>query len=164
MYKKVKEKKNLNWLANIGIYSQISVTLSSNFYYLLYNTINLITYDEDMTRTTKGMIDLSLTANVIYSLITILLISYYKDVIFALILMIIEIGYIINIFINNHEEGFFSREKITSLVVVSIITLSIITSVVKYGKSVMGYERDNDIENLLDKYKQKEFLKRHSDF
>ena len=121
--------------------------------------MNLITYDENTISTTKTMTyltmtDLTITANVIYALITILLISYYKDISFAFTMVIIEIGYMIEIFSYSNKEDLIFGEKVTSIVVISIICLSIITSVVKYGKSVLGYELDYDVEKLIEKFNQ----------
>jgi len=96
------------------------------------------------------MIDLAITANVIYALVTIILISYYKDVIFAIIMIIIEIGYIIDLF--SYSKS-LSADKIVSLVILSLIFLSILASVIKYGKLVFGYEPDHDVEHLMCQFK-----------
>lgn len=150
IYKKIKVKKNLEFLANMGLYSQISIVFSSNTYYLLYNTINLITFDDIVMGPSDTMIDLAITANVIYALVTIILISYYKDVIFAIIMIIIEIGYIIDLF--SYSKS-LSADKIVSLVILSLIFLSILASVIKYGKLVFGYEPDHDVEHLMCQFK-----------
>ena len=165
IYKRIKEKKNLNWIANIGIYSQISMVFSSSLYYLLYNTVNLITFEDSVTTQSKEMVVLSITANVIYSLITILLISYFKDVVFALIMLIYQTGYTISVITGNRsEDDYFTRELITCVVVFCIIAVMIITTVLKYGFVAFGYEVNDEIDFLLDKIRRKEFERNNNDF
>ncbi len=99
-----------------------------------------------MTEFKKGF---SIAMNVIYCLTTIALITYYKDVIYAMIFVIIEVGYI------SKSALLTKGELITAIVLLSFIFISIVTSIFKYGKLSFGYERDEDMDNLLEKHKIK---------
>ncbi len=103
--------------------------------------------DEISTGLKKG---LSISANVIYCLTTVVLISYYKDIVFALTFLVIEVGYLAKSPILDKDE------VITAIVLLSFIFISVVTSIFRDGKLTFGYQEEETMDNLLEKQRKLE--------
>jgi len=146
-YYKIKVKRNLSYIANIGLYTQISIILSAGVYLFLYSLINTIVYGAlDKNKFVEG---LSIAANIIYCLTSLLLMTYYKDIIFAMTFVGIEVGFI------SKSSLLGEGELITAIVVLSLISIGIVTSIFQFGKLTFGYEEDGHPDNLLENNKIK---------
>ena len=148
-YRKIKSKKNLTWLMNISQQVLVSVFLSTQVYVFLYNVVVIIVEpDSTDIHSSKLSTDLSITANAIYCLIAVGLITYYKDIYFGFVLIIIEIGYI------STKDTISESEFITGVVICSFIAMSLLIIILKYRYQTLGYELDTDVENIMLSYNQ----------
>lgn len=113
----------------------------------LFNLVNILVYGA-LDKSVYGE-GLTIAANIIYCLTSLLLITYYKDVIFAMTFIVIEVGFLSKSALL--EEG----EVIAAIVVLSFIFISIVTAIFQFGKLTFGYEEDEDVDNLLETSKLK---------
>lgn len=154
-YYKIKAKKNLSYISNIGLFTQISVDFSLGVYLFLCSLVNTITYSSHEPSNSLRL-GLSITANAIYCLTTLVLITYYKDVIFAMTFVVIEVGYLSN------SESIEYGEIITAIVNMSLIFISIVTAIFQYGKLTFGYEEDLYMDILLENNNSKKISNKAS--
>lgn len=145
-FTEIKQKKNMSRGTFIFIYVYISCLFSFISYVTLYNIScilmeNMEVQNQDVQTISYTIIKVSINAG--QTILSFVLLTYFKDVFFAY-----TSGYIIcAVFI--HENFNLEKENIGFLVMVFAIALGIILTVVRYGKKTFGYE-DIPVEIIKD--------------
>jgi hypothetical protein len=136
-FTEIKQKKNMSKGTLIFIYVYISCLFSFISYVTLYNIScilmeNMEVQKEYVQGLSYTIIKVSINAG--QTILSFVLLTYFKDVVFAL-----TSGYIISaVFI--HENLNLEKENIGFLVMVIAIVLGIILTIIRYGKKTFGYE------------------------
>lgn len=141
-------------IANISIFTCVSVQMSMCCYQLMYTIINIISVNnylesgQEIDNTSNLFVGLAIGANTIYSLTSVILLTYYKDILFSLVFIIIQVGYV------SKSSQLTSSEIITSIVLLGFVFIGIVTSSFKNGKKAFGYEADDDVDILIEHKKK----------
>jgi len=136
-FTEIKQKKNMSKGTFFFIYVYISCLFSFISYVTLYNLScilmeNMEAQDKDVQTISYTIIKVSINAG--QTILSFVLLTYFKDVFFAY-----TSGYIIcAVFI--HENFNLEKENIGFIVMVLAIALGIILTIVRYGKKTFGYE------------------------
>ena len=136
-FTEIKQKKNMSKGTFIFIYVYISCLFSFISYVTLYNIScilmeNMEVQDQDVQTISYTIIKVSINAG--QTILSFVLLTYFKDVFFAF-----TSGYIIcAVFI--HENFNLEKENIGFLVMVFAIALGIVLTIVRYRKKTFGYE------------------------
>ena len=136
-FTEIKQKKNMSKGTFIFIYVYISCLFSFISYVTLYNIScilmeNMEVQDQDVQTISYTIIKVSINAG--QTILSFVLLTYFKDVFFAY-----TSGYIIcAVFI--HENFNLEKENIGFLVMVFAIALGIVLTIVRYRKKTFGYE------------------------
>ena len=90
----------------------------------------------------KGKADiLPIISNILYCSISIILITYFKDIFFSLFYILILLGYIFSV------ES--STEYYCSIVLLVFSVLSILLTVYKYKNTAIGYANSDEISQIM---------------
>lgn len=147
IYKKIKDFNNLSRTSLIGHYVFISITLSFQIYVFLYNLILASTYDENSPNEhTDLKINLSIAAHIIYTAISLVFLSVYKDINFPIILEVIEIGYL------STSYNLSLAELVTSIVVIIFVFISLLITILKNRSAVCGIQETDKLLASLEKH------------
>ena len=136
-FTEIKQKKNMSKGTFIFIYAYISCLFSFISYVTLYNIScilmeNMEAQHGDVQTISYTIIKVSINAG--QTILSFVLLTYFKDVFFAF-----TSGYIIcAVFI--HENFNLEKENIGFLVMVLAIVLGIVLTIVRYRKKTFGYE------------------------
>ena len=136
-FTEIKLKKNMSKGTFIFIYAYISCLFSFISYVTLYNIScilmeNMEVQNHDVQTISYTIIKVSINAG--QTILSFVLLTYFKDVFFAF-----TSGYIIcAVFI--HENFNLEKENIGFLVMVFAIVLGIVLTIVRYRKKTFGYE------------------------
>jgi len=136
-FTEIKQKKNMSKGTFIFIYAYISCLFSFISYVTLYNIScilmeNMEVQNHDVQTISYTIIKVSINAG--QTILSFVLLTYFKDVFFAF-----TSGYIIcAVFI--HENFNLEKENIGFLVMVFAIVLGIVLTIVRYRKKTFGYE------------------------
>jgi len=136
-FTEIKQKKNMSKGTFFFIYVYISCLFSFISYVTLYNLScilmeNMEAQEKDVQTISYTIIKVSINAG--QTILSFVLLTYFKDVFFAY-----TSGYIISaVFI--HENFNLEKENIGFIVMVLAIALGIVLTIVRYGKKTFGYE------------------------
>lgn len=138
-FSEIKQKKNMSIPTFIFIYIYISVLFSFIAYLILFNISCILMENiggenstEKSNNTLKIVIKIGI--NAIQTILSFVLLTYYKDVFFSFTSGYIESAVFVHI--NTKFEG----EDIVLLVLVCTIALGIILTILRYRKKTFGYE------------------------
>lgn len=159
LYKFVKAKKKLSLFALLGISISTSVFMAFYTYLFLYDIADLITSiygDPNVNDVFKQSI--AIFVNVVFWGIATVLLSIYKDIVFSISLLLVEIGYVSN------YSNLAANEIITGWSIIAFNIMSVIFIVIKYKKGVFGYdENDSWIKDLENEWKDNNSRKNEID-
>jgi hypothetical protein len=145
-YKWVKQKKNLSFASFTTLFFYTSVILFFMIYLSFSNISEILVINlknnEDLDITLIKEICL-ITSLSIFLIITIVLITYFKDVIFSLTFSYFLIGYLIP------SNTISKKELYAAIVILTFNVVAVILTIIKYGKSAFGYEGDRTVEEIL---------------
>ena len=136
-FSEIKQKKNMSTLTLIFIYIYISILFSFIAYLTLFNIscILMENFEEDKDDPTNTLsIVIKLGINGGQTILSIVLLSYYRDIFFALTSAYIESAVFIHL--STKLEG----ENIALLVMVILVVFGIIITIIRYKKKTFGYE------------------------
>jgi len=144
-YKNIKEKKNLSFIAFITLYNYTSNT----FCFIVHITSNNI-----CQIVAKVLIDNGLTSKMLQNtlsistyttqiIIALILITYYRDVIYSITLAYFLISYLTGSFLTNEE-------KISIYVIVTFSCISVCITILKFRMKTFGYEDESKINEILE--------------
>ena len=138
-FSEIKQKKNMSIPTFIFIYIYISVLFSFIAYLILFNISCILMENiggengkQNSSNTLKIVIKIGI--NAIQTILSFVLLTYYKDVFFSFTSGYIESAVFVHI--NTKFEG----ENIVLLVLVCAIALGIILTILRYRKKTFGYE------------------------
>lgn len=138
-FTEIKQKKNMSTFSFIFIYIYVSLLFSFIAYLTLFNIscILMENFDEkDNSKNTLTMI-IKLGINGGQTVLSIVLLAYYRDIFFALTSAYIESAVFVHL--NFKLEG----ENIALLVMTILIIFGIIITILRYKKKAFGYEDGN---------------------
>ena len=139
-FTEIKQKKNMSKPTFIFIYIYVSVLFSFIAYLILFNIScilmeNIGGENEEDTKTNKTLIIvIKIGINAIQTVLSFVLLTYYKDVFFSFTSGYIESAVFV------HLNTKFEKENIVLLVMVCAIALGIILTIVRYRKKTFGCE------------------------
>ena len=136
-FSEIKQKKNMSIPTFIFIYIYISILFSFIAYLILFNISCILMENiggdkEDTNNTLKIVIKIGI--NAIQTILSFVLLTYYKDVFFSFTSGYIESAVFV------HINTRFEKENIVLLVLVCAIALGIILTILRYRKKTFGYE------------------------
>ena len=138
-FSEIKQKKNMSKPTFIFIYMYISVLFSFIAYLILFN-ISCILMEkiggDDSNKNTNDTLKIviKIGINAIQTILSFVLLTYYKDVFFSFTSGYIESAVFV------HINTKFEKENIVLLVLVCAIVLGIILTILRYRKKTFGYE------------------------
>lgn len=136
-FSEIKQKKNMSIPTFIFIYIYISVLFSFIAYLILFNIscilMENIGGDKENTNNTLKIV-IKIGINAIQTILSFVLLTYYKDVFFSFTSGYIESAVFV------HINTKFVGENIVLLVLVCAIALGIILTILRYRKKTFGYE------------------------
>jgi hypothetical protein len=146
IFRKIKTKKNVTWNTLLSFNMGNSMLFSFQIYMVMFCICDLITKsDVDQTLHTSLKADLGITISCLYGATAIAILTDFRDIMFALIYEIFVLGYLFK------YDNLFDREVIANIVMASLVFISIIITVYKYGKLIFGYEDDEELIKSLEK-------------
>ena len=138
-FSEIKQKKNMSIPTFIFIYIYISILFSFIAYLILFNISCILMENiggdngnENTNNTLKIVIKIGI--NAIQTILSFVLLTYYKDVFFSFTSGYIESAVFV------HINTRFEKENIVLLVLVCAIALGIILTILRYRKKTFGYE------------------------
>jgi len=136
-FPEIKQKKNMSKGTFIFIYIYFSILFSFISYVTFYNISsilleNLDEQTDDMKRTFHIIVKVGI--NVGETILSFVLLTYFKDIFFAYTSAYIECAVFI------HESFDLKNENIALFIMVLAIVLGIILTIYRYGKKTFGYE------------------------
>jgi hypothetical protein len=137
-FTEIKKKTNMSVNTIIFIFIYISVLFSFIAYLTLFNISCILMEnieDENSEYKTTSSIVIKIAINALQTILSILLLTYYKDIFFAISSAYIESAIFIHL-----ETDYKSGENITCLVFVCTIILGIILTIVSLKKKIFGIE------------------------
>lgn len=138
-FTEIKQKKNMSTFSFIFIYIYISLLFSFIAYLTLFNIscILMENFEEkDDSKNALTMI-IKLGINGGQTVLSIVLLAYYRDIFFALTSAYIESAVFVHL--NFQLEG----ENIALLVMTILIIFGIIITILRYKKKTFGYDEEN---------------------
>ena len=138
-FTEIKQKKNMSTFSFIFIYIYVSLLFSFIAYLTLFNIscILMENFEEkDNSKNTLTMI-IKLGINGAQTVLSIVLLAYYRDIFFALTSAYIESAVFV------HLNFKFEGENIALLVMTILIIFGIIITILRYKKKAFGYEEGN---------------------
>ena len=141
-FTEIKQKKNMSNGTFIYIYIYISVLFSFISYVTLYNISCILMENMEVQNNdikTAVSIIVRVGVNVGQTILSFVLLTYYKDIFFAYTSAYIECAVFI------HENFSLDKENIALFVMALAIILGIILTICRYGKKTFGYEEVNEI-------------------
>lgn len=142
-YKQIKEKKNYSLFALIVIFCYISIILSFVLYTTFFNLSSII-FSNFSTEGLRRI--LSVTSHSLYCLSAVTLLSYFKDIVFAVVFEYIATGYLLS------PQKLEKSEIICASVTIGFTFAAIFVTICKYGKDTLGYENDSETNSMLVKH------------
>jgi hypothetical protein len=138
-FTEIKQKKNMSKPTFIFIYIYVSVLFSFIAYLILFNIscilMENIGEENEESKTNKTLIIvIKIAINAIQTVLSFVLLTYYKDVFFSFTSGYIESAVFV------HLNTKFEKENIVLLVMVCAIALGIILTIVRYRKKTFGCE------------------------
>jgi hypothetical protein len=146
IFKKIKRKKNvtLNTLLSFNLGN--SMLFSFQIYMVMFCICDLISHSEtDQTVHSNLKADLGIAISCIYGACAIAILTDFRDIMFAFIYELFVLGYLFK------YDNLFDKEVIANIVMASLVFISIIITVYKYGKLIFGYEDDEELIKSLEK-------------
>lgn len=145
-FTELKQKKNMSNGTFIFIYVYISILFSFISYVTLYNIScilmeNMEVQEDNIKKVVSIIIKVGINAG--QTILSFVLLTYFKDVFFAFTSAYIECSVFI------HENFNFQSENIALFVMALSIVLGIILTICRYGKKTFGYE-EVELEILKD--------------
>jgi hypothetical protein len=136
-FTELKRKKNISKGSFIFIYAYISILFSFISYVTLYNIScilmeNMDVQEPPIKKAVSIIIKVGINAG--QTILSFVLLTYFKDVFFAFISAYIESSVFI------HESFSLEDENIAIFVMALAIILGIILTICRYGKKTFGYE------------------------
>lgn len=136
-FQDIKIKKNMEIGSFLCIYSYLSILFAFISYATFYN-FSCILIDNDNKQSYSSIIEI--ITNLFQTILGIVLLTYFKDVFFAVSSFYILFALLI-------EKKFnISKENIYTVVYLGLLFLSTLIIILKNGKKTFGYEEVDDIE------------------
>jgi hypothetical protein len=136
-FTEIKQKKNMSIYTFVFIYIYVSILLSFIAYITLFNIscilMENVGYDDEDARKTLMRV-IKVVINASQSVLSFVLLTYYKDIFFSFSSAYIESAVFI------HLDTKFEDENIALLVFVVVIVFGIIITLYKYRKKTFGFE------------------------
>jgi len=137
-YFKLKSRKDMSISSYLSFYINSSCLLSFVTYIAICGYANIICFG-DSSSYLKGLI--AICCNIIYCLISVVLLTYFKDLFFSFVYIIIQIGYI---FCNILKE-----DRISSYVLLGFLFVGIALTIFKHKKNAFGFSEQEDTNDIL---------------
>jgi len=144
-YKNLKSKQNLDFstLVCSNIYN--STAFSFLTFISFYNFSELMINSFQITNESQfNLQNFSILSYSLYCFIGIVLLTYYQDVIY----MIVMIYFLLGIFLNKNFN-FHSKENIAIVVIIAFSSIAFLITLIRYGKSSFGYQNEEDLNEVL---------------
>lgn len=146
-FTEIKQKKNMSACTFVFIYIYVSVLFSFIAYITLFNIscilMENVEYDNENSDSRKTFtIIIKIGINVCQTILSVLFLTYYKDVFFSFTSAYIESAVFV------HLNTKFENENICLLVMVVLIVVGILLMICRYKKATFGYE-NYDLGNEL---------------
>ena len=139
-FTEIKQKKNMSKLTFVFIYIYISLLFSFIAYITLFNISCILMEnfedkkDDESTSMKTLTIIIKIGINAGQTILSVVLLAYYKDVFFSLTSAYIESAVFI------HLNTKFENENLGLLVMVIVIVVGVILTLIRYKKKTFGYE------------------------
>lgn len=150
----IKRKKNLKICTFFCFFCYLSILLSFMSYVTLFNfsCILISSLPEKKTDSRDYVSIIQIIVNSIQTLLSVVLLTYYKDFFFSLASFYLELSLIVHINTNFKQ---IAHRCIT--IFLSVILLNSLVVVYKYGKKAIGFEYIKEIQQMNN------YLIRHND-
>jgi hypothetical protein len=141
LYRKIKIKRNFSLISQFSQNIYVSFITSLSTYLVLYSLMNFIlsNIEKDTENYNEIKSNLSITADCVYAAVAVVCITIYKDLVFPLVVFILEIGYLFS------SENLPNGNFITSWVILGFLGTGMIATVYRYKKLTFGYEDTNEL-------------------
>lgn len=145
LYQRIKLRKNFSITALMGHNVYISILLSFLAYIVIYNAFLAFLKGKDVhTEAYQDLREkLSVAANSIYACCAVVCIAITKDIVFSMLLLIIEIGHI-----SNAAELAYS-ELIAAFTILVFILISVFITIIRYRRLACGYDDSDELVQSL---------------
>lgn len=85
----------------------------------------------------------TITSHSIFAVITIVLITYFKDVVYCSTLIYFIAGYLAS------DKIMSGKELVSTIIILSFISVAVLVTLLKYRKAAFGYEEEVNIDEIL---------------
>jgi len=149
-YRAIKSKNNLEYSSNICCNLYNSLIFSFLTLFLFYNFSELVIdclYLLDHKPTEENIWTLQLYAVVSFCIqcfIGIILLAYYKDIVYCFTTIFFGVGFLLDKGFNLHRT-----DTITVSILLAFSFIACFMTIVKYGKSTLGFEDDDSMNQVL---------------
>jgi len=147
-YKNIKIKQNLSYSSFICSSLYISLIFSFMTFISFYNfselLINSLSLRENGGEVTRDLEMFSIVSYSLYFLIAIILLTYFKDVIYCFVMIYFLFGFLVNKNFNLHQV-----DALTLAILITFTIIACLVTIIKYGKSVFGYESEEYLNEVL---------------
>lgn len=145
----IKDKKNLSVSSFINLSVYASMIFSFAIYLEFYNISQIVFFIlENSFSNEENNIDLvkqicTITSHSIILLINIVLIAYFKDVIFSICYCYFLFGYLTS------QNEILNQELVSIVIILIFNIIGIFVTLLRYGKGAFGYEDDRQVQEIL---------------
>lgn len=147
-FQDIKQKKNMQ-RETFSIYVYLSTLFAFISYVTFYNfSIILINNLDDSSRPFYTTI-IQITTNLFQTILSIVLLTYFKDCFFALGSLYIELALIIH-----NEKMKINNNMMATISFCFILFISTLVILIKYKKKAFGYEEINEIIDKEEEFKE----------
>jgi hypothetical protein len=145
LYKNIKIRKNFSKISQFSQNIYVSFITSLATYLVLYSLMNFIFsfYIKDNENYYEIRSSLSIIADCVYAAVAVVCITLYKDLVFPLVLLILEIGYLIE------SENLPKLNLTITWIILGFLVAGMIATFYRYKKLTFGYEDLNELIQSL---------------
>jgi hypothetical protein len=145
LYRKIKIKRNFSLISQFSQNIYVSLITSLATYLVLYSLMNFILsfYNKDNDNYDEIRSTLGIIADCVYAGVSIVCITLYKDMVFPFVLLVLEIGYLLEC--ENLPKGNIT----TTWIIIGFLVAGMIATIYRYKKLTFGYEDTNELIQSL---------------
>lgn len=145
-YKSIKRKQNLCYPSFICCSLYNSIIFSFLTYVLLFNLSELLIFSFRVREKTddRFLEIFSIGSYSSYSLVAIILLAYFKDVVYSFVMIYFMFGFFVN-----KNFNWYRTETLVVLVLIAFSFVASLVTIIKYGKTVFGYESEDHVTEVL---------------
>lgn len=147
-FQDIKQKKNMQ-RETFSIYVYLSTLFAFISYVTFYNFSIILINNLDNSNLSLYTTIIQITTNLFQTILSIVLLTYFKDCFFSLGSLYIELALIIH-----NEEMKINNNMIATISFCSILFISTLVILIKYKNKAFGYEEINEIIDKEEEFKE----------